>query len=199
MIADDLDAAASRAAGRYDLLLNGILGAYHYAFQNADVLTPMASRRLEAQAHAMGQTHLDGETQAAAVATLQIAQQARVTTLGELGAETDDTLSEALRDQLDAAQTFLTSEIGAQIDRDVAFVKRSLRNAGLQVLLAANAQGISPRAAMIQYRAKNGDDPKFAFRDRTYRALASQTLAAGAWRHHLLGAYNDTVLSSGIL
>ena len=189
-----MSAAAEAAAQRYGLLVEGWRALYQSALDRSDFGTPRQMLRITEEAYAMGHRFLDTERIEVQRATREIALEAHRATLAEIGAESADELADAASEHLSDAESYLTHEITIQIERDIAFLKQSLRKAYLQVAVASRAQGIAPKAALIQYRIGNAAELHFFFHNRGGQKWPSRKFIRGVWRHHLLAVYNEIVL-----
>lgn len=196
MIQNTLNTEASAAADRYVLLVNGWRGVYSAAFHSSDVSAPRTISEAERQGYGLARTYLAGERAAIASATENIAANARRDALTHLGLGSSATLSERTSELLGASQSYLDTELAVQIERDVAFMKQTLRQAALAIHLEASTRGIPLKTAMVQYRISNSGELRFHFKDRQNRKWPSQKFVRSAWRQHLLGTYNDTYIAT---
>jgi len=185
---------AELAALRYATLVEGWRALYARALDAADFGTPRQLRRVEEEAYAIARTFLEQEARAITEATTNIAYRAYRTTLEELSVETSDEIPEAVSEHLNAAESYLRHELSVQIERDIAFLKHSLRRTILQVNLAARSKGVPHRAALMEYRIGNAAELHFFFHDRGNQKWPSRKFVRAVWRHHLLAVYNEVVL-----
>lgn len=194
MIADRLDRESDAAAQRYLLLVGTWNGLYQNAFFSGDLTSPPAINDLRDQALAVGGFYMTAEQDAISERLHSIAVDAQGATLDAIAAPVVDKLAEQPSEHVVALSEYLDSELSVQISRDVEFMRRQLRNTALAIRMAAQAQGISTKAAAIQHRAHNAAELKFQFKDRAGRKWPSHKFVRSAWRQSLLQTHNDTVL-----
>lgn len=185
---------AEAAAQRYGTLVESWRSLYQRALDAHDFGMPRVIARVEREAYELAHRFLADETAHIERATGQIALDAQGATFAELSVTDADEFTEAVSDHLSEAESYLNRELAIQIERDIAFLKLSLRRAMLQVSIAARAQRIATRTALIQYRIGNAQELHFFFHDRGNQKWPSRKFVRAVWRHHLLAVYNEVVL-----
>lgn len=194
MIQHRLTQEADQAAARYGLLAAGWQGHFSRALNDADFGTSSHSARFIAEALEMAQTYIRHEIVASEAVFSEIATEAHLTTLDEIASNDADTLTERVTEHLSAAREYAADELLAQINRDLALMRRALQRVSLEVYAAARSRGISQRQALIEYRIGNSAELDFAFHDRTNRKWSSRKFVRTLWRHSLLSVYNEVVM-----
>jgi hypothetical protein len=194
MILQKLAQEAEFAAGRYTLLTESWRGAFNDALNRSDFGSPAHNGRLNHDLIAIADTFLTEEKEAARRVVEEIALEAHQTTLSEIQSATAIHLSERVLEHLGVTQSYLVDETIAQLYRDIALVRQTLRRIVLEVSVAARARRIPERAALIEYRIGNSADLQFTFHDRQSRRWSSKKFMRALWRHTLLSTYNETVM-----
>jgi len=189
-----MSAAADEAAARYGNLVESWRSLYQRALDGADFGSQKMFARVQDEAYAIARTYLEQEAATIAFVLTTVALEAQGTTFAELSVDDTKELTEAVSDHLNEAESYLRSELAIQIERDIAFLKLSLRRAVLQVSLAARSRGIPARTALFQYRIGNAQELQFFFHDRGNSKWPSRKFVRSVWRHSLLAAYNEVVL-----
>ena len=189
-----MTAEAEAAAVRYGMLVDGWRSIYQREMDASDFGSARQMNRVSEQAYAIGRQFLDTEAGLIEESSMIIVREALRATSDELATPAAETLTDAVRDHLGDAENYLLHELSIQIERDIAFLKQSLRKAALQVTIAARAQRIPLRAALIQYRIGNTTELHFFFHDRRNQKWPSRKFVRAVWRHHLLALYNEVVL-----
>lgn len=187
-------AEAEAAAQRYGILVEGWRSLYQAALSQTDFGSEKQLRRVEADAYAMASRFLDTEHELAADHSEAIALEALRATLSDLQSRDAVALTVAASEHLTNAVQYVTREVTIQVERDIAFLKESLRRTYLQVTIAARAQGITQRAALAQHRIGNAAELHFFFHDRGNQKWPSRKFIRAVWRHHLVSLYNEVVL-----
>lgn len=197
MIVTKLTYEAELAGQRYVNMVAAWRGVYAQAIAGGDFGTPKARQAVSGQAYDIARTYLDTEQKALERAFAEIALQAHRDALRDASAVVSaDDYEARTSELLSEPQQHAVAEIIVQIERDVAFMLKQLRNAALTVELAARAQGISRHAAQIQYRVRHGDELRFYFADRAGRRWPSQKFIRQVVRGALLEAYNQVVMAT---
>jgi hypothetical protein len=189
-----MSAMADAAGQRYGMLIEGFKGLYSRALDDADFGTARQLNRVVADAYAMAHLFLAGETVEIEDALEEIAQQALTATREELGVTDADELPDDINEHVSDFESYLINELSIQIERDIAFLKKALRNIYLVVTVASRAQGLPLRTALLQLRIGSATDVEFHVRDRRGARWPSRRFVRSTWRHNLLAAYNDIVL-----
>ncbi|AMB48266.1 hypothetical protein [Methylobacterium sp. AMS5] len=195
MITTDLMTPAADAAGaRYQGLVDAWSLIYADALGALDFGTPRMIERAGEEAYNLARAFLDTETGIVAEKIATIAHEALRAASRDLGVDDADDLPAHASETLSATQGYLVREITIQIERDIAQLQQSLRQTALQVKIAAAAQGISERAALIQHRIGSNETPAFHFRDRRNGKWPSRLFVRSTWRQSLLSAFNEVTL-----
>jgi hypothetical protein len=188
---------AEESSRRYLGLVDAWRHFHERAIMSPDFGTARGMTALREQAYGNARSFLHAEQVMIQEISHQIALQARRDALNDQSATvTADTLSERIAELLTSSLSDLENEITVQIERDIAFLVRSVRNAALEVETAATAQQISRVAAKVQFRMRDRGELKFYFKDRQNRKWPSQKFVRTVWRQHLLDTYNETVLAT---
>lgn len=190
-----LSAHADAAASRYLLLLNGLRGIQAQALTQGNLIAPAVLERVARQGYQIAERYLTSERDNIAQTTQQIATDAQQRAQSDLGVSSDTALTARTSELLSLAGEILRNEIVIQAERDVGKLKGELRQAALEVELAAMSQGISRESALIQQRL-NAGKTAFTFQDRAGRRWASQKYIRTIWRQHLLTSWNETYLTT---
>lgn len=193
-VTQKMSAAAEAAAQRYGLLVEGWRALFKQALDARDFGQPRQISQMRKQVYDMAARYLNAEEDMAHATFSDIASEAHQTTLRDLGSVDARELTDAASDHQNALVSYLRQELAIQIERDIAFLERSLRKTAIQVTMSARAQGISVLSALISYRIGNAQELQFFFHDRQNRKFPSRKFVRGLWRHNLLGLYNDIVL-----
>lgn len=194
MIFNRLTQEAESAAVRYGLLTESWRSIFHSALNASDFGSPAVVDRAIEEAYAIASDYLAEERQFMARIVADIATEARQTTLLQIASVDASELSDRAGEHLRATQSYIESELIAQIHRDVALLRQQLQRVDLEVTIASTSRGISERAALIEYRIGNQADLQFVFHDRHARKWASKKFVRAMWRHSLLSVYNEIVL-----
>jgi hypothetical protein len=187
-------AEAEAAADRYALLVEAWRSLYSGALDRNDFGSQRQMDDVTAQAYAIGHTFLEGEGAHIGTISERIALGALQSALDDLTSNDSAELTEAASEHLSDAESYVERELAIQVERDIAFLRQSLRRAYLQVSLAATAQGIPTRAALIQYRIGNASELHFFFHDRGNQKWPSRKFVRALWRHHLVTLWNEITL-----
>jgi hypothetical protein len=187
-------AEAEAAAQRYGLLVEAWRGLYNQALDAPDFGTQRQIEAIVAQAYEIARTFRNSEEDHIALVSTQIAERARRETLDALASTDTRELTDAASEHLGDAESYLLHEIAIQVERDIAFLKQSLRRTYLQVALAARSRDLPTRTALLQYRIGNATELHFFFHDRGNQKWPSRKFIRGVWRHHLLSLWNEVVL-----
>jgi hypothetical protein len=194
MITNRMSEWAEIASLRYKTLIDGFRSAFSAALNRPDFHSPAAVLELMEQAYQIRRVYLADEMKRVTDATDRIALEALTATSVQLRSTDQRELTDAHLEHLNALESFLISEIGVQIERDIAFLRQSFLRVVLQIRIAARAQRTSLRSAMMEYRIGNMAELHFFFHDRGVRRWPSQKFIRSVWRQHLLNTYNDMVL-----
>lgn len=193
-ISQQMTLIADAAAQRYGLLVDGWKALYGRALDDARFGAPVLMNETIAEAYAMAQRYLDGESLEISDAMFDIVREALSATRTELSVEDDDELPDAIADHANDFIAHLARELAIQIERDIATLKKTLQQTTLGVILAASAQRLPLRTALIQHRIAANTDIQFSFTDRRAAKWSSRRYVRTIWRHNLLSLYNDVVL-----
>jgi hypothetical protein len=194
IITQAMTAEAEAAAVRYGAVVEGWRALYQRELDASDFGSSRQMGRITAQAYSIGRQYIDTEADEIAEVSERIAREAQGATLRDLKLPVASELTEAVTEHLSDSESYLLHELSIQIERDIAFLKQSLRKAALQVTIGARAQKIPIRAALMQYRIGNATELFFFFHDRRNQKWPSRKFVRAVWRHHLLSLYNETVL-----
>lgn len=190
LISNDADAASQR----YGMLVEGWRALYTSALDQSHFGSEKQLRSVVAQAYGMARMFLATETDQIEATSDRIASEAQRVTLAQLSSKVAKELSDEASEHVSASNDYLLHEISVQIERDIAFLRQSLRSTYLHVNLAARANHQSARAALMQYRIGNSSELHFFFHDRRNQRWPSRKFVRSVWRQHLLSTYNETVL-----
>jgi hypothetical protein len=185
---------AEAAAIRYGLLLDGWKALYNRALDDPRFGAPVQLTELTDEAYAMARRYLGAEGVEMSDALEQIAREALTATHAELSVEDSDELPDDVDEHVSAFVEHLMSELKIQIERDIATLKKTLQQTILGVTLAASAQRLPLRTALIQHRIAANTDIKFGFTDRRSAKWPARRYIRTIWRHDLIALYNDVVL-----
>ena len=192
-----LSAHAEEAGRRYAVLIDGWRHFYVQAVMSPDAGTPKSMTRISEAAYANARSFLDTERLVIREISEQIALQARRDALNDVSAtSTHENLPERVTELLTSSLSDLENEIVMQIERDIAFLRKSARHTALEVELAAQVQGIARSVAQMRLRIYGRPELAFSIRDRAGRRWPSHNFVRTIWRQHLLDTYNETVLST---
>ncbi|WLR90997.1 hypothetical protein [Shinella zoogloeoides] len=194
MIQNRLNQEADQAAARYGLLVDGWQGLFGRALNAIDFGTASHAAHFISEALEMAQTYMRQEAVAFDDVFEEIASEAHQTTLDQIASNDANELTERVTDHLRTAQQYAADELLAQINRDLALMRRALQRVALEVYAASRSRGISQRQALIEYRIGNVAELDFAFHDRTNRKWSSRKFVRTLWRHSLLSVYNEVVM-----
>jgi hypothetical protein len=189
-----ITAEADAAAVRYGNLVEGWRSLYQRALDQADFGSPRMFTKVTNEALEMGIRFMAAEDAYMESALDDIAAEAHTATANEIAAPVADEFTEAVSDHLYEAESYLRGELSTVIERDIRFLKDSLRRAVLQVKLSARAQRITERTALMQYRIGNAQELHFYFHDRGNQKWPTRKFVRSVWRHSLLSTYNEVVL-----
>jgi hypothetical protein len=185
---------AEAAAQRYGLLVDGWQALYGRALDDPRFGAPVQLRQVEEDAYAMARRYLEAEGTEISDAMTDIAREALTATHTELSVEDSDELPDDVDEHVSAFIAHLMSALTIQIERDIATLKKTLQQTILGVTLAASAQRLPLRTALIQHRIAVNTDVKFDYADRRTAKWSSRRYIRTIWRHDLLALYNDVVL-----
>jgi hypothetical protein len=185
---------ADAAAQRYGMLIDGWKILYMRALDDPRFGAPVQLSEIVTDAYAMGRRYLATERAEIVDAMSDIASEAHTATETELSIEQSDELPEAISNHADEFIAHLLSALSIQIERDIATLKKTLQQTILGVTLAASAQRLPLRTALIQHRIAANTDIKFGFTDRRSAIWPARRYIRTVWRHDLIALYNDVVL-----
>jgi hypothetical protein len=185
---------AEAAATRYGLLLDGWKALYGRALDDPRFGAPVQLTQVTEEAYAMARRFLATESIEISDAMTDIASEAHTATQRELSVEVSDDFPDAVSEHASEFIAHLTRELSIQIERDIATLKKTLQQTILGVTLAASAQRLPLRTALIQHRIAANTDIKFGFTDRRSAKWPAGRYVRTIWRHNLLSLYNDVVL-----
>jgi hypothetical protein len=189
-----MSAMADAAAQRYGMLLDGFKTIYTRALDAPDFGTPKQISDAAYQAVSMSSFYLIKEEADIEDNLDVIAETALTATRDELSVAHQDALPDDVSEHLNAFSVYMLDELRLQIERDIAFLNKTLRATHLTVHLAARAQRVPLRAALITHRVGSSSPLQFAFHDRRSAKWPSKRHVRTFWRHNLLAFYNDSVL-----
>jgi hypothetical protein len=190
LISNDADAASQR----YGLLVEGWRSIYSAALDQSHFGSEKQLRSIVAQAYRLAHTYLDDETARIEEVSNAVALEAQGVTLQQLSNKHVLELADAVSEHVNANNEYLLREISVQIERDIAFLQKSVRSTYLHVAIAARANRIPLRTALMQYRIGNASELAFFFHDRRNQRWPSRKFIRSVWRQHLLATYNEAVL-----
>jgi hypothetical protein len=185
---------ADAAATRYGMLLDGWKALYGRALDDPRFGAPVTMNELVEEAYAMARRFLATEAIEIHDGMIAVAEKALSATRSELNVEDSDEIPDAVDEHVSAFIEHLVSELSIQIERDIATLKKTLQQTILGVTLAASAQRLPLRTALIQHRIAANTDIKFGFTDRRSAKWPAGRYVRTIWRHNLLSLYNDVVL-----
>lgn len=194
MIINRLSAEGDTAAARYSLLTESWRSLFLNALNDADFGSAAQAIRVSQDAYRLAEVFLAEERLAAERVFEDIATEAHQTTIKEIESIDASELTAQTLEHLRVTQSYIDSELVAQIHRDIALVRDSLQRVVLEVSLASRSRGISSRQALIEYRIGNAKELSFVFQDRQTRRWSSKKYVRALWRHTLLAVYNETVM-----
>ncbi len=189
-----MSTTAEAGAQRYGLLIDGWKILFSRALDSHDFGTQKQMTKVVADAYTMGSMFLVGEAIDITDALEDIAEQALTATNVELNITDAEEFSDALSAHVVDFDAHLTSELALQIERDIALLKKTLRDTYLSVSIAGRAQRLPLRTALMQHRIAGVTDVQFSFQDRRNAKWPAKRFIRSTWRHNLLALYNDTVL-----
>jgi hypothetical protein len=185
---------AEAAATRYGLLLDGWTALYGIALDDPRFGAPVQLSQITEGAYAMARRFLMAEGVYMEDGFTVIAREALTATNAELSVTDSSELPDAVDEHVSAFIEHLTSVLSIQIERDIATLKKTLQQTILGVTLAAAAQRLPLRTALIQHRIAANTDIKFGFTDRRSAKWPARRYVRTIWRHDLIALYNDVVL-----
>lgn len=194
MIQNRLTLEAEAGAQRYTLLLDSWRAMFSAALRSRDFGTNRSSIDLIQEAYAAADTFLEAEREHIFRVVDEIASEAHTASVSVLRSDTADALSPAQQEHLDAIESYLTNELVAQVHRDIAQIRSSLRAVVLRVKTQAAASGKSERIALVEYLIDSTDRLDFTFSDRSARRWDSKKFIRALWRQTLLAVYNEVTL-----
>ncbi|MCK1543419.1 hypothetical protein IVB12_15995 [Bradyrhizobium sp. 179] len=194
MITQLMTTMAEAAATRYGLLIDGWKALYGRALDDPRFGAPVQIREVTEEAYAMARRFLASEGTEISDAMTDIASEAHTATLRELSVEDSSELPDAISEHTDEFIAHLTRVLSIQIENDIATLKKTLQQTILGVTLAAAAQRLPLRTALIQHRVAANTDIQFGFTDRRSAKWPAGRYVKTIWRHNLLSLYNDVVL-----
>jgi hypothetical protein len=189
-----MSAMADAAAQRYGMLLDGFKTIYNRAIDAPDFGTPKQLSQVSSESFNMASFFLISEEASIEDNLDAVAETALTATRDELSVAHQDELPGDVSEHLNAFASYLLDELRGQINRDIAFLHKTLRQTHLTVQLAARARRVPLRAALITHRIGNASPLQFTFHDRRSAKWPSKRHVRTIWRHNLLAFYNDTVL-----
>lgn len=189
-----MTADAEVASARYGLLVEGWRSLYAAALDQPTFGTQKQMDQVSAQAYGIARSYLAAEERSVEKVTSQYALNAQQSVQIDVQREASSELADAASEHLSANNEYLMHEISVQIERDIAFLKQSLRQAYLSVTMAARAGRIPVRTALAQYRIGNAAELHFFFHDRRNQRWPSTKFIRAVWRQNLIAIYNETVL-----
>jgi hypothetical protein len=189
-----MTARADAAAQRYEMLVDGLRAIYSRALDMANFGSAQASADAIANAYTIARRYLEAEENEIEAASDAVSEAAKTATLEALKSKTSEHLDEQIESVLSDSDEYLTQEIRIQVERDIAFLRQALQKTALNVTIAARAQRLPVRAALMQYRTGRAQELHFFFHDRSNKRWPSRKFIRAVWRKHLLSIYNETVL-----
>lgn len=192
-IAQLLSAEADESARRYDQLTDAWRKIYVSALDDSEFGSQALLDRCEQEAYAAAHSFLDLETELIGSIIALIASEARTATYRELSVNDSSDFSDSVSERLSDTERYLAHELAIQIERDIALLRQSLSLVFLQVSLAASAQNVPLRAALLQHKIGNVISTDFFVHDHI-RKWTSKKHVRALWRHNLLSVYNETTL-----
>jgi len=194
MISNILSERAEAAAARYERLLASYQVLYSRALSGGVFEYVGRIAETVAEAERKARIFLEEEKDWIAKDLYEIASEAQGRVQRKLTQKDAEELTDAALEHLKLTQSFLTDELVAQLQRDIATLRRELQKATLDVRMMARANGISESEAAWRYRMDHDDLVLFHFLDRRSRKMPSRSFIRTIWRMSLLSAYNETVL-----
>ena len=151
MIVHEFAELSERAGGRYLLLVDAWRGLYARALAAVEFGTPKGLADIERQGYQAARTYLVGERELIQTVTREITVRASRDAAASLGArDVAGALSERASELLAASQQHLEREITVQIERDVAFLKRAMQRAAIEIEMLVMRRGVARRAAKLE-------------------------------------------------
>ena len=185
---------AETASQRYRVLVDNWRSVYKRVLLESDFGSTKQLKRVIDGAYASARSYLDEEYKEISKAFMEISLEARRAAISDLASSTAIDLTDRLSDHLIEAEDYLKREIAIQVERDIAFLRQSIRNTYLQVGLASKSQNISVKSALMRHQIGNVTELHFFFHDRRNQKWPSQKFIRSVWRHSLLNLYNEMVL-----
>lgn len=194
MITNQMTAEAEAAAQRYHVLVEAWRSLYRQALGGIGLSSATQINRMIAQSYEIARTYLSTEDTMMLEASTRIAREAQQQTRAQLRVDAAADVSEAASDHLNDMIDYLRSEIAIQVERDIAFMRQSVKRTNLQVTLASRAQNVSIKAAKMQHQLGASGNIEFFFHDRRNQKWPSVKFVRAVWRQHLLAAYNEVAM-----
>lgn len=194
MIASRLTLAAEQSSARYGLLIDSFQSLFNRALNEPDFGSSTQRARLISQAYQNAETFLTEEALVGERLLSEFALEARTATLSQLSSIEASELAPSALEHLYATQSYLNTELIAQVQRDIALLRQSLQQAAFSVGVRSRVSGQSERLSLINHRIDNRQQLSFVFYDRRGRQWSSKKFVRGLWRHTMLSTYNEIVL-----
>lgn len=183
---------AESAAQRYDIVLQTYRNIYEGSMNEHDFGYQKQFSRIKKQSYKIAKNYLEVESDIISSSLIEISSEAHTKTIFELRSNESQKEEDRTGDIVEAAGEYLITELSIQLERDIAFLIKSVRNSSLSIKMSAQSQGISAKSALVQHKI---GEVKFVFRDRVNSKWPSRKFVRSAWRQSLLQAYNNTVLT----
>ena len=191
-----LDQLAEDGAKRYELFTEALQGVFGRHMNSVDFGKADQINSVLRDCYDMADVWMRHEEIFLKAALEEIAGDAHQTTFARIVSADASQDENAAQEHLADTQSYLHHELIAQIQRDIALVRSTYQRLVLQVKIAARAQRIPLRRAFLENRIAKPETPlAFVFLDRKSRKWKSRVFVRTVWRHTLLSAYNEVVMS----
>jgi len=203
---DDLDLISDQASTRHLSASLVFMNQSRQAMTGHLAFSRAGAADLSSDLTALAWTYIENEEDRVGDTLDQLSKDAHRRAKEHLGvtdAEDDEmTLSELLSSSEETSENYLTSEIIAQVNRDVNQVVRDYRNAALRTLMITDIGTMSREDANMQVMIDElNTKRKLWFRDRAGRKLPSQKHIRRLWRQtlrdHWMQVYLQTLAMFG--
>lgn len=204
---DDFDLIADRAGKRHMSVIGTFDNERKRAMTGAKAFSRSGVSGLTRSLTSLAWTYIENETDRIHDAVSEISQDATRRALEHLSVNvsktSQDELSGLFSETEDASVKYLTSELVAQVNRDVNQIIKGYRNAALRAVMKADIDGISREAANMQTMIDETiSNQKVWFFDSVGRKLPSQKHIRRTWRmalrDHWVQIYTRTLTAFSV-
>lgn len=175
---------AAQAGERYVQVLDTFRSLLFSA--QAQPFTNARANRLRTAALDIGRSFLSTEKDHIWTALSETAQETLRTAQEDVRVSPQSDVPEEYDAFLEQSESFLVTELGAQLTRDAESLVVRYRQFAVEADLARKTSGSNLRSAIAAVGAQASDRTKFQFRDRGGRLYASQKFVRTVWRQALL-------------